>query len=428
MSQGATSAAVVSVGNELLFGETLDTNAAWLGRKLATLGIAVVRRFAVGDVAEDIGWAVREAAQVADLVLVTGGLGPTPDDLTKAAVADAMGLDLVVDDQVHEALRERYQEQGLDRVPLAAYGQAQVPLGSVPLRNTEGTAPGILLRSPEAIIVLLPGVPRELEAIVDGSLLPHLEHLREDDADRVWHHVIHTTGIAESRLTALVEERLVGMSNEARLQGAIAYLPDLHGVDLRLTATGLSKDDALARITPMLGVIEDVVRPYKFESGSGDLAEAVSQSLRERGMTLATAESCTGGLIAKRITDIAGSSDVFAGGIVAYSNETKIVLAGVSAVDIAEHGAVSETVASQLALGIADVLNADVGIGVTGVAGPDGGHEEKPVGTVWIATALEGEVMATLCRYSGSREAVRERAGQAALAAVYRRLLAAPAQ
>ena len=427
MSQGAASAAVVSVGSELLFGETLDTNASWLGRKLATLGIPVVRGYTVGDVAEDIGWAVRDAIQVADLVLVTGGLGPTPDDLTKVAVANVLGRDLVVDDRVRESLQARYREQGMDGVPPAAYDQAYVPAGSESLHNAEGTAPGIFLSCDEATIVLLPGVPRELEDIVSGSLLPHLERLKRDSSDRVWHHVIHTTGVAESRLTALVEERLADVPDAERLGVGLAYLPDLCGVDLRFTASGLSRDEAFARMAPLVQSIEGVVKPYRFESDSGDLAEAVSQILRERGMTIATAESCTGGLIAKKVTGVGGASDVFAGGIVAYSNEAKIALLGVSAIDLAEHGAVSETVATQLALGVADLLNSDVGIGVTGIAGPSGGTEDKPVGTVWIATSLGDEVAATICRYSGGREAVRAKAGQAALAAVYRRLVDATA-
>lgn len=427
MSKGAASAAVVSVGNELLFGETLDTNAAWLGRKLATLGISVVRGYTVGDVAEDIGWAVRDAIQVADLVLVTGGLGPTPDDLTKVAVANVLGRDLVVDDRVRESLQARYREQGMDDVPPAAYDQAYVPADSESLQNAEGTAPGIFLSCDEATIVLLPGVPRELEDIVSGSLLPHLERLQRDSSDRVWHHVIHTTGVAESRLTALVEERLADVPDAERLGVGLAYLPDLCGVDLRFTASGLSRDEAFARMAPLVQSIEGVVKPYRFESDSGDLAEAVSQILRERGMTIATAESCTGGLIAKKVTGVEGASDVFAGGIVAYSNEAKIALLGVSAIDLAEHGAVSETVAIQLALGVADLLNSDVGIGVTGVAGPSGGTEDKPVGTVWIATSLGDEVAATICRYSGGRDAVRAKAGQAALAAVYRRLVDATA-
>ncbi len=423
MTLGAPSAAVVSVGNELLFGETVDTNAAWLGRALYAFGIPVTRRFTVGDVAEEIEWAVRDAAAVADLVLITGGLGPTPDDLTKSVVANTFGLDLIFDQEVFRALRSRYTERGLDDVPVSAYGQAEVPEGATTLENPEGTAPGILLRVPEATVVLLPGVPRELQAIVEGALRPYLVSLQPGEGERIWHHVVHTTGIAESRLTLRIEERLAELDDGVRGRVGLAYLPDLHGVDLRFSAHGASQDEAMSHIMPCLEAIEGVVSPYRFEAPSGDLAEAVCQALRERNLTIATAESCTGGLIAKRLTDTPGSSDVFIGGVVAYSNDVKAEQVGVLVRDIEYHGSVSEPVARQLAHGIARRFGADVGVGVTGVAGPGGGSEEKPIGTVWIATCVGGDVQAFAGRYSGDRAAVRARAGQAALAAVHRRLV-----
>ena len=426
MTQGAPSAAVVSVGNELLYGETVDTNSAWLGRELTGLGISVVRRFTVGDIAADIEWAVRDAARISDVVLVTGGLGPTPDDLTKPVVAGAFGLALLPNAEILATLERRYGARGLDEVPRAARGQADVPEGAIALENPEGTAPGILLRTPEAMIVLLPGVPRELKAIVNGALRPHLSAILPAGTDRIWHHVVHTTGIAESQLTRRIEERLAAVDRADRDDVALAYLPDLYGVDLRLSARGRSIEDAMTRIQPLLVAIEDVVAPYRFESATGDLAEAVNRELRARGMTIATAESCTGGLIAKRITDLAGSSEIFVGGVVAYSNEVKVEYVGVRAQDIEKHGAVSETVARQLAEGITLRLGADVGIGITGIAGPGGGSEEKPVGTVWIASCVRGDVRSFAGRYSGDRDAVRARAGQAALADVYRRLLDVP--
>jgi len=423
VTEGAPSAAVVSVGNELLFGETVDTNAAWLGRELTTLGIPVVRRYTVGDVAEDIAWAVREATEMTDLVMVTGGLGPTPDDLTKPTVAVEFDLALTRDDLMLETLKARYGSGGHDEVPLAARVQAEIPEGSTVLENPEGTAPGILLRTRNATVVLLPGVPREMRAIVKGALRPHLEAMRPVHAERVWHHVTHTTGIVESRLTEQVEARMAELPGEIRTPVGVAYLPDVYGVDLRFSASGVSRDEARARIAPLLDAIDEVVAPYRFECASGDLAEAVSTELRNRGMKMATAESCTGGLIAKRITDRPGSSEVFAGGVVAYSNRVKVEQLGVRVEDIERFGAVSEAVAHQLAGGVAALLHADVGIGVTGVAGPSGGSVEKPVGTIWIGTSVRGEVETFLGHYSGDRETVRARAGQAALASVYRRLL-----
>ena len=423
MSQGAPCAAIVSVGNELLFGETVDTNSAWLGRELTAFGIPVVKAFTVGDVGEGIEAAVSEAARIADLVLVTGGLGPTPDDLTKAAVARTFGVDLIPNAALLRTLEERYRSRGLEEVPEGARGQADLPDGAVPLSNPEGTAPGILLRTSDALIVLLPGVPRELKAIVTGALRPYLTEIRPEDIEPTWHLMVHTTGIAESQLSPRLEACLTRLEKDVLRAVDVAYLPDLLGVDLRLSARGPSLDAALARIEPVLGAIEEVVAPYRFESPSGDLAEAVAMELKSAGLTIAVAESCSGGLIAKRITDVVGASEVFPGGIVAYSNQAKVELVGVHAEAIATDGAVSETVACQLAEGVTDRFGTDVGIGITGIAGPGGGSVEKPVGTVWIATCVHGEVRSFRGRYAGGRDAVRARASQAALAAVYRRLV-----
>ncbi len=423
MSQGAPCAAIVSVGNELLFGETVDTNSAWLGRELTAFGIPVVKAFTVGDVGEGIEAAVSEAARIADLVLVTGGLGPTPDDLTKAAVARTFGVDLIPNAALLRTLEERYRSRGLEEVPEGARGQADLPDGAVPLSNPEGTAPGILLRTSDALIVLLPGVPRELKAIVTGALRPYLTEIRPEDIEPTWHLMVHTTGIAESQLSPRLEACLTRLEKDVLRAVDVAYLPDLLGVDLRLSARGPSLDAAMARIEPVLGAIEEVVAPYRFESPSGDLAEAVAMELKSAGLTIAVAESCSGGLIAKRITDVVGASEVFPGGIVAYSNQAKVELVGVHAEAIATDGAVSETVACQLAEGVTDRFGTDVGIGITGIAGPGGGSVEKPVGTVWIATCVHGEVRSFRGRYAGGRDAVRARASQAALAAVYRRLV-----
>ena len=423
MSKGAPCAAIVSVGNELLFGETVDTNSAWLGRELTAFGIPVVKAFTVGDVGEGIEAAVSEAARIADLVLVTGGLGPTPDDLTKAAVARTFGVDLILNAALLRTLAERYRTLGLEEVPEGARGQADLPDGAVPLSNPEGTAPGILLRTSDALIVLLPGVPRELKAIVTGALRPYLTEIRPEDIEPTWHLMVHTTGIAESQLSPRLEAYLTRLEKDVLRAVDVAYLPDLLGVDLRLSARGPSLDAAMARIEPVLGAIEEVVAPYRFESPSGDLAEAVAMELKSAGLTIAVAESCSGGLIAKRITDVVGASEVFPGGIVAYSNQAKVELVGVHAEAIATDGAVSETVACQLAEGVTDRFGTDVGIGITGIAGPGGGSVEKPVGTVWIATCVHGEVRSFRGRYAGGRDAVRARASQAALAAVYRRLV-----
>lgn len=421
----ALSSAIVSVGNELLYGETVDTNAAWLGRTLARWGIPVARSFTVADRASEIREAVAAARRGVDLVVITGGLGPTPDDLTKPTVADLLGLDLVVDEGVRAALVERFRSAGYDDVPPLSRGQAEVPRGAHALRNPEGTAPGLLMEADGQVLVLLPGPPAELQAIVQGGLRDALaERLDPRLGGRDVHHrTIHTTGIGETSLAERLEPRFAEAPEESKRGIEMAYLPDARGVDLRLSIRGGSREEADRRFDRLLEAVDDVLEPWRFEAESGDIVEAVSELLRRGGRTLAVAESCTGGLVAKRMTDLPGSSVVFLGGVVAYSNEAKVEQVGVSADDLEREGAVSEIVARQLAERVAERFGANAGIGITGVAGPGGGSEEKPVGSVWIATALDGAVEACLGRFPGDRASIRERSAQAALAQLHRRLV-----
>ncbi len=404
-------AAVVTVGDELLLGRTVDTNAAWLGRELGALGIPVVRRHTVGDVAPEIRSAVSDALTVADLVLVTGGLGPTPDDLTRDAVAELLGLPLIDDPEVLESIRARFRERGLEELPKPNRRVAQVPAGAAKLANPYGTAPGLALEHGDALVILLPGVPRELMGIFVGDLVRAVRARFADRLAPVHLRVIRTTGIPESLLAQRIYERLPEGTDPV----ALAFLPDLRGVDLRLTAVDMTAAEAHERFDAFEERLRDILAPWRFDSPSGDLAEAVSIALRGSGLRLAVAESCTGGLVTKRLTDVAGASDVVVGGVVAYANEAKIEVLGVSSETLDVHGAVSEPVASEMALGVARRLGADVGVGVTGIAGPTGGSDEKPVGTVWYAVGLHGRTVARGQRFSGDREAVRERAAQAAL-------------
>jgi nicotinamide-nucleotide amidase len=417
-------ASIVSVGNELLFGETVDTNAAWLGRALSEKGIPVVRRFTVGDVDAEIRGAVSAAMEAADVVFVSGGLGPTPDDITKHAVAALLGRGLVEDEEVRRDVEARFRAFGQESTPTLSSRQFEIPEGARALRNSTGTAPGLLMTSNGLDVVLLPGVPRELKTIFAEEVLPILiERLGgEGEVHRVFHRVVHTTGLAEPRLAEALEERMVSLPTEVTTGIAHAYLPDLHGVDLRFTIRGGPAADVERRFDRLLEEVDSVLHPWRFSAKSGDLAEAVSEELRRRDATLAVAESCTGGLLSRRITDLPGSSDVFVGGVVAYSNDVKVDHVGVSPTDLAREGAVSEVVARQLAVGVAERFGVAVGVGVTGVAGPSGGTDEKPVGTVWIGVSIDGEPSTELCSFAGDRNAVRERAAQAALAHLYRRL------
>ncbi len=419
-------ACVVAVGNELLFGETVDTNSAWLGRALASRGITVVRRYTVADDAEEIRHAVREAADIADLVLVSGGLGPTADDITRQTVAELIGAPLEVDQALLQSLRERFEACGHGKLPAPNISQAEVPRGARVLQNAMGTAPGLAMRLSETWLVLLPGVPRELRGIFGGELGDFLDLEFGDQALPVCHYTVHTTGVPESRLAELIDEAFAQAPTTSELAPdvLVAYLPDLRGVDLRLTARGLDDEAAQVQLHHVLERLEPVVEPWRFHAESGDIVEAVSEALRSRGLRLATAESCTAGLMAKRLTDLPGVSDIYVGGVVAYDNSVKETLLEVSRDLLATHGAVSEPVANQMAAGVVGRLGADVGVAVTGIAGPGGGTDEKPVGTVWLAVSGFGSTTSEYARFVGDRWAVRERAAQAAFALVLRTIQA----
>jgi nicotinamide-nucleotide amidase len=261
-----------------------------------------------------------------------------------------------------------------------------------------------------SVVVLLPGVPREFMGIVTGALVPYLKERFADRMAPVHMRTIRTTGLPESALAQRVGDVLPGGTGPVRL----AFLPDERGVDLRMSCFGLPGNEAVARLDALEAVLAPVVAPWRFEAESGDLVEAVSAALLRTGRTVALAESCTGGLMAKRLTDAPGASQLFRGGVVAYENAVKEALLGVDGTDLERDGAVSEAVVRQMALGVARRMGAEVGVGVTGVAGPGGGTDEKPVGTVWYAVAVDGHVEARLERFSGDRSAVRERAAQAA--------------
>lgn len=415
-------AVLVTVGDELLLGQTVDTNAAWLGRELGELGLPVSRRYTVGDVDDDIRDAVSRALGEGDVVLVTGGLGPTSDDRTRDVVAELLDAPLELHEDLLDALRAYFLKRGYDALPERNVSQAMVPRGARVLPNDRGSAPGLALRGPGGAgwVVLLPGVPREMRGIFTGSVAPLIRESFGAGLRPLAHRRIHTTGIAESELAGQVDEALPSDMGPV----SVAFLPDLQGVTIRLTARDAgSADQAESWLDRIEASLAPVVDAHRFDAAeSGDLVEAVSEALLERGLLVATAESCTGGLIAKRLTDRPGSSRIFAGGIVAYANEAKVDLLGVDPEVLARVGAVSEEVARQMATGAARRLGVGCGIGITGVAGPGGGTDEKPVGLVWYAVSVDGGVTAEHRVFGRDREDVRERSAQAALALLYRRL------
>jgi nicotinamide-nucleotide amidase len=415
---GSVRAVIVTVGDELLLGHTVDTNAAWLGGELGALGVRVVRRYTVSDEEPEIRWAVRDAMGAADLVLVSGGLGPTPDDVTRDAVAGLLHRPLRTDPDVLESIRARFLEAGMQELPEPNRRVAQVPEGARKLPNPVGTAPGLALETGGALVVLLPGVPRELRSIIEGSLGSLLSRHFPGRLPPTLSRTLHTSGIPESLLAQRVRERLPEGTGDVRM----AFLPDIRGVDLRLTVTGMDPVEAGRHFEELERKLGPILDPWRFHGDRGDLADAVVVALRARDTDLAVAESCTGGLVAKRLTDIPGASDVFLGGVVAYSNEAKIRHLGVDAGTLERHGAVSADVAQAMAEGVVRAFDAGAGLGVTGIAGPGGGTAEKPVGTVWYAAWYGGRCAVRGERFPGDREAVRERSAQAALMLLLRLL------
>ena len=407
---------LVTIGNELLLGFTVDTNGAEIARALSALGVEVVRRTAVPDRSEDIAAAVAEALRRTGAVLTTGGLGPTRDDVSKTAIADLYGMPLEFDDTVWSDIVTRFAR--VQRAPAASNRrQAEVPRGATVLRNKWGTAPGLWLEGPIGLTVMLPGVPTEMRKLLEFEVGPRLAARATGAVVRSL--LVRTTAIPESTLA----ERMGEIEREIAPL-TLAYLPGLEGVDLRVTAWGMDPVEADRRLRSAADLMRERAGEHVYGEGDIDLAAVVLERARHARLSLGTAESCTGGLVGGRITDVPGSSDVFAGGVVCYSNRLKTELLDVPPELIAEQGAVSEAVARAMAEGARARIGVDVAVSVTGIAGPSGGTEEKPVGTVWFAVASPGGTESRRIIFLGSRKEIRERAAQTALFLVNRRLLA----
>lgn len=405
---------LVTVGTELLLGETIDTNAAHVGRVFADHGLRVVRRATVGDMIAQVRDAVGQALDRTGLVLVTGGLGPTRDDVTREAVSALLDMPLEFDEAVWHELVTRWRRLGR-AISESNRSQAMVPRGGTVLPNRWGSAPGLWLDSPRGLVILLPGVPLELHGLLEEQVLPRLTERLGLLAIRS--RVLRTAGVPESQLGEILgplEERIAPVT--------LAYLPDQTGVDLRLTAWEVEGNDVEGRLDAAESVIREAAGKWIYGTGTTDLAAVLIDALRERKLTLATAESCTGGMVGARITSIAGSSDVYLGGAVSYANDAKATLLGVPPDLIERHGAVSEVTARAMAAGIAERLGADCAIAVTGIAGPGGGSEEKPVGTVWFAWKVGHLIEARRVGFPGDRGQVRARATQAGILGLLRRV------
>jgi nicotinamide-nucleotide amidase len=412
---------VVTVGDELLLGYTLDSNAAHLARELAALGVEIVRRSTCGDDAGAIADAVREALDRTGAVITTGGLGPTSDDLTKPSIAALFGRRMVLDEAHLDWMRRRWVARWPDRpMPDANRQQAMIPEGAHKLLNRHGSAPGIWLEDERGRwVAMLPGVPREMRGMLADTLLPRIA-ARVGDVQRVVRsRTLRSTGVAES----LVAEKIAALA-EGVGDVELAYLPTVDGVDLRATVRNVAPAEADGRLEQATARLRAALGDAIYGEDDADLAAAVLDLCRARGLTVGVAESCTGGMLGERLTAIPGSSDVVLGGVIAYANDVKRSLLAVSDVLLADHGAVSEPVARAMASGLRGLLGVDAALAITGIAGPGGGSAEKPVGTVWLALDLRGEVETVLLRLWGDRAEIRQRSAQGALDLLRRALIA----
>lgn len=392
---------LIAVGDELLSGRITDTNSTFIGRRLSVLGAAPARRVTVGDDEEAITDALSAAMARAEFVIVMGGLGPTPDDKTVAAVAALLGRKLVLHRPTLRRVQAFFKRRGAVMPKLSAR-QALVPEGAALVENPCGMVPGIIIEQPGCTIALLPGVPVEMEALMEKGVLPWLEkHFRMEPA---FSRTVRTVSVAESAIA----ERAAALFR--RYPHVVpAFYPSTNGVDVVLKAgreMDLSK--CATGLVKLLGT-----RVYAV--GDESVAAVVGKLLREQGLTVATAESCTGGLIGDRLTDVAGSSDYYAGGVVSYSNDVKAKLLGVARDTLREHGAVSAATVLEMVAGVMLLAGAGAGIAVSGIAGPGGGTKAKPVGLVYIAAAAGSRVVVERHVFSGSRRMVKERAASSAL-------------
>ncbi len=399
-------AEIVSVGTELLLGQIVDTNAAAIARALSDLGIAVYRRTTVGDNRERMIAAFQAALDQNDLLVAIGGLGPTMDDLTREVLAEVMGDELHPDEAIADRLREFFSSRNI-RMADSTLKQALVPSKGFPLFNANGTAPGLWFENNGNIAVAMPGPPGELLPMLANEVVPRLRPLTNGEVIRS--RVLRICGMGESH----VEERLADLMMDAN--PSVAPYAKTGEVHIRVTARAMSEEEALGLVDERSAAVEERLKRYVYGYDDEPLEFGVVRLLKEHGLTLSTAESCTGGLLAGRVTAVPGSSSVLMAGAVTYSNESKTDLVGVPPDLIAAHGAVSHEVAEAMARGARERFKTDLAVGITGIAGPDGGSKEKPVGLVYISLASANGVEVDKNTFLGRREDIRLRSTQTAL-------------
>ncbi len=390
-------AEVITIGDEILYGQITDTNTQWMGVELGKLGIKIIQKTSIGDSESEILRILSEAESRADIVLITGGLGPTKDDITKKTLCKYFDDELVINEDALEFITDFFTKRGRELTEINRL-QAAIPSRSTYLANKTGTAPGMWFERNGKVFVSMPGVPHEMKYLMNNEVLPRLKTFFKTPV--LYHKVIRTIGLGESFLA----EKIADWEDNLPKNIKLAYLPSFGQVRLRLTGFGEDENILREQVEAESAKLIPQISKYVYSQEDEELEKALGKTLKAQGFTLSTAESCTGGYISHLITKIPGSSAYFMGSVVSYSNEAKINVLGVKPETLAEFGAVSEETVKQMAEGVRKVMKTDFGIATSGVAGPDGGTIEKPVGTIWIACASESKTVAMKLTLTQQRE------------------------
>ncbi len=383
-------ASIITIGDELLIGQTIDTNSAWIAQELNKIGVWVRRRVAVGDVWDDIWKALDEEGSQSEIIIITGGLGPTADDITKPLLCKYFGGKLVIDEKVLEHVKYLFEKVFRRPGPMLERNlkQAEVPDTCTVLHNARGTAPGMLFKKERKIFISLPGVPHEMKGLMSNEVIPRLKE--SFDMPAIVHRTACTFGQGESFIAELLKDFEASLPAHIKL----AYLPNYGMVKLRLTSIGENKEAAEKELAPWFEKLQIVVKEFLTSNEDEGLEVIVGKILKAKNKTMATAESCTGGYIAHLITSVAGASAYYKGSVVSYANEIKENILDVQHDTLVTVGAVSEETVRQMVKAVIGKLKVDYAVATSGIMGPDGGSEEKPVGTVWIAVGNKQKVEA----------------------------------
>lgn len=390
-------AEILTIGDELLYGQITDTNSQWISQQLGLAGFRVIRKTSVGDTRDGILTAFAEAEKRADVVLITGGLGPTADDLTRPLLAEYFGCGLKMHDETLENISRMFEKRGYSLTERNKL-QALLPEACDPIPNHWGTAAGMWFEKGKKVMVAMPGVPHEMKNLMEHSILPRLKSFFNTQV--LYHRTIKTSGIGESWLADLVSHWEEKLPENIKL----AYLPHLGSVDLRLTASGNSLEALQRQVHDQVNMVLPQIDKFVYGYDTDTLAFAVGKLLQEKDLSIGTAESCTSGFVAYTLTSVPGSSFYYWGSVVAYQNEIKEDLLHVQSSTLEKHGAVSEETVQEMAKGVRQRLKTDIGIATTGIAGPTGGSAEKPVGLVWIAIASEKGVQTKKLQLTQDRD------------------------